>query len=168
MNKNQQGFTLIELMIVIAIIGVLATIAIPQYQDFIIRAKLTEGLSLVEGAKTSVGVAFQSYGYIPATGNSASGTNSFDLPIATSISGQYVASVSVTGGSGVITVMYNNSVGGGISAADKLTLTPVTSPHGAIAWACGYASATAFGRTVGGLGSGTTIPSKYLPASCRG
>jgi len=168
--RAQTGFTLIELMIVITIVGVLAAIAIPQYQDYVTRAKLMEGLSLVAQAETSVAAAFQDYSYIPLTGNST-GSNSFDLPAATSISGRYVTSVEVAGGSGkgVITITYNvANVGGELTAAsDKLTLSPDTYLHGAIIWACGYKSVTAYGRTVGGPLSGTTIAPKFLPGNCK-
>ena len=166
MKKNDWGFTLIELMIVIAIIGILAAIAVPMYQDYIIRSKIVEGLSLSDSARTAVAESFQSYGYMPATGNSAL-PNSFGLPQSTSITGKYVSSVQVAGGTGKVTITYNSQVGGGVASGNVLVLTPGTIVHGAVVWACGYKALTFGGRTVGGAGSGTNVPAKYLPADCR-
>ena len=166
MQKKQRGFTLIELMIVIAIIGVLASIAIPQYQDYVARAKIMEGLSLAQAARTAVAASFQSLGRMPAGSNTAD-PNSFNLPAAASFSGKYVSSITVAGGSGVISIVYNGNVGDGVTSGQKLTLTPLTSPQAAIVWACGYASVTADGRTVGGLTAGTTVAAKFLPGTCR-
>ena len=162
--RTHQGFTLIELMIVIAIIGILAAIAIPQYQDYVTRAKVTEGLNLADEAKIGVAEIFQSLGHMPVGNNNAPG-NSFDLPAAASISGTYVESIKVA--AGVINIKYNGNVGGGVTSGQILTLSPFTSPTGSIAWACGYASLTLNGQTVGGPGAGTTVPAKFLPANCR-
>lgn len=166
MKKNDWGFTLIELMIVIAIIGILAAISVPMYQDYITRTKVMEGLSLSDSAQTAVAESFQSHGYMPATGN-ASSPNSFGLPPAASIAGKYVANIVVAGGTGKVTITYNSQVGGGVASGDVLVLTPGTIVHGAVVWACGYSAVTLGSQTVGGAGSGTTVPAKYLPADCR-
>ncbi|GBE47136.1 fimbrial protein precursor [bacterium BMS3Bbin12] len=153
MTRKQQGFTLIELMIVIAIIGILAAIAIPAYQDYTIRAKVTEGLSLADGAQTAVAETYQSNGAFPASNLNAS----YGLSPKADITGKYVDNVAVAGGTGVISITFKNNLGGSPSANGTiLTFTPSTT-NGAIAWACGYAPG----------GSGTTVPSKYLPANCR-
>ena len=137
--KNQQGFTLIELMIVVAIIGILAAVAIPAYQDYTVRAQVTEGISLASGAKTSIAEVFQSTGAFPET-NSAAG-----IAAASDISGSYVEAVAV-GTDGQITVTFSATTISG----DTLTLTP-TGTQGRVTWVCA---------------AGTLDP-QYTPASCR-
>ncbi len=140
MKKVQQGFTLIELMIVVAIIGILAAVAIPAYQDYTIRAKVTEGLSLASAAKTSISEFFASNGSFP-TSNASAG-----LAAAASIKGNSVGSVSV-GNSGVVTVTFS----GDATIAGKTILLTPTNNSGAIAWDC----------------TGGTLAAKYRPSSCR-
>lgn len=144
MNKVQQGFTLIELMIVVAIIGILAAIALPAYQDYTIRAKVTEGLGLAASAKTAVAETNAATGAFPTT-NAAAG-----LAAPASISGNAVTSVTV-GAGGAITVLFNNTLGGSPTAnATNIVLTP-TLTAGGITWTC----------------TGGTIDDKYRPANCR-
>ena len=151
---KQSGFTLIELMIVVAIIGILAAIAIPAYQDYTIRAKVSEGATLASGGKAGVAEWRISEGGWPS-GNTEAG-----LSAATDIDSKYIDSVSVSAGSGRITVEYNEAaIDSSISGDIQLVLTGSASTSGsvvtAIDWRCGYGS-TATGNI------------KYLPAECRG
>ena len=146
MQKIQKGFTLIELMIVVAIIGILAAVAIPAYQDYTVRAKVTEGLSLAAAAKTSVSEYFSSNDSLPDT-NIRSG-----LALAASISGNNVSSVTVGTPPGLITILYSGSATSPIKGS-TLLLKPKTSA-GKIQWSC---------TSSGGI----TLQAKYRPSSCR-
>ena len=141
--KKQQGFTLIELMIVVAIIGILAAIAIPAYQDYTIRAQVSEGLNLSGAAKAAVTEYYQDQGAAPST-NAMAGLDD-------AIAGKYVASV-VVGAAGLITVTYGGDANANLIAAGTLAMTPdfATSP-GSVQWGCSSAG----------------IPNKWLPAACR-
>jgi type IV pilus assembly protein PilA len=161
MRKIQKGFTLIELMIVVAIIGILAAIAIPAYQDYTIRAQVTEGLNLASAVKAGVSETFANTGAWPADNTAAGGSN------ATLPSGKYVASVTVT--TGTIQIAYgkqSNSVINGM----QVGLQPMISTNNDVIWVCGYHAAPA-GACNPASGASpapvNTVLPKYLPQNCR-
>jgi type IV pilus assembly protein PilA len=160
----QKGFTLIELMIVVAIVGILAAVAIPAYQDYTIRAQVSEGLSLASAAKAAVVESYGSNGGWP-TNNEAAG-----LGKSTDIKGKYVASVAVV--NNVVTVTFGQEANSAITTNNTLTFTAGLSDNGDVAWQCGSKpmadgineGPTAFAAS----GAGGTVPQKYRPAECRG
>jgi type IV pilus assembly protein PilA len=166
MNTMQKGFTLIELMIVVAIVGILAAVAIPAYQDYTIRAQVSEGLSLASAAKAAVVESYGSNGDWPAN-NTAAGVGT-----ATNIVGKYVTGVAVAGN--LVTVTFGGNANSAISG-NTLFFTAGLSGNGDVAWQCGSkampTSVTATGTGVtafaGALGGGS-LAQKYRPAECRG
>ena len=150
--KQQQGFTLIELMIVIAIIGILAAIAIPAYQDYTIRSKVSEGLNLVGAAKLAVAETFDSEGRFLGADNA-----SYGLPAAGSINGNYVSSVAI-GASGLITITYNQNLGGTPTANGETMVLDPTARQGSMQWNC---------DGNGPSGTAPSMPAKYRPSECR-
>jgi type IV pilus assembly protein PilA len=162
-KKVQQGFTLIELMIVVAIIGILAAIAIPAYQDYTVRAKVTEGLSIADSAKTAVAEAYQSNDMPGVVAVAATWTASFTPT-------KYVSAASVNG-TGVITITYGPQPAQIVG--DKLTLTPsigkavlAAGQTGNMDWACASTANTT--ATSQGLPSTAgTVPARYVPTQCK-
>jgi len=154
----QKGFTLIELMIVVAIIGILAAIAIPAYQDYLIRSQVTEGLNMAAAAKAGVSEYYATKGVFP-TSNTQAGMGS-----ATTIQGKYVRSVTIKGGG--ITVKFNGSAVNAALKSETLGLQPGASSNGDVIWRCGT-STTPGNWSVTGSAASTSIPGKYLPSSCR-
>jgi type IV pilus assembly protein PilA len=163
-NKIQKGFTLIELMIVVAIIGILAAIAIPAYQDYTIRAKVTEGLNLADSAKTAVAESWQS----GTTVGLAAAANSWNTSF---VATKYVSSISVSTTTGVITVQYDGNNIKQIGTTNLLTLQPsiqgLALPNtvsGNVDWACASSGNTTAGSLPNTLG---TMPTKFVPTNCK-
>jgi len=145
MSKIQQGFTLIELMIVVAIIAILAAIALPAYQDYVIRSQVSEGAVLSDGAKTAFAEFYSNAGHAPLNNTSAG------LALSTSIIGNYVTSVDVS--TGKIVAVYGNNANAKISGK-QLVFSPYSSGGGSLAWSC---LSTA----------GTNVDPKYRATACR-
>ncbi|HEX3848292.1 MAG TPA: pilin [Steroidobacteraceae bacterium] len=156
----QKGFTLIELMIVIAIIGILAAIAIPAYQNYTIRAQVTEGLTLADGWKTAIAEYYANSGTWPTTANL---TNAGQV----TSQGKY-ETVAVTT-PGTITITYGGTQANAKISGLILGLTAYTNTNNDVLWECGNAPAPSAASVASGSaqGGGTTVSAQYLPTSCH-
>ncbi|MEO5701983.1 MAG: pilin [Casimicrobiaceae bacterium] len=150
MKRVQQGFTLIELMIVVAIIGILAAIAIPAYQDYMVRSKVTEGLSLAQGAKVAVEENAQ-FGNPMALGYTAPAATLYVTSVAIAANGEITITYTATAGNGTLVLAPRDGAG---------ALVAGTVPTNNITWNC---------NAVGSAKAGTkgTLLAKFAPASCR-
>jgi type IV pilus assembly protein PilA len=149
MKSMQKGFTLIELMIVVAIIAILAAIAIPAYQDYLIRSQVSEGSVLASGAETALAEYYSNTGVFPAT---VPGNASIGVATAASISGKYVSSVTVN--AGFLTALFSGPQANASIQGKTLIFSAITAA-GSMSWSCNSAA------------HANTVAAKYLPTSCR-
>ncbi len=163
---TQRGFTLIELMIVVSIISILASMAIPTFQRYTIRAQIAEGLSLAAAPKLRISASFQARGEAPATRLDAGMTAT-----ATDTAGKYVAQVDIV--NGVITITYGPGANANIIGL-TFTMTPYETNNLGVVWRCGSSPAPSGLSLMGASGGGNTaayiaptVPGQYLPGACR-
>jgi type IV pilus assembly protein PilA len=169
LKQVQKGFTLIELMIVIAIIGILAAIAIPAYQNYTIRSQVTEGLSLADGWKTAISEYYAQNGSFPTCSTTVAAGAAGCISVSGAVAGKYVGAITISGTvAGQIDVTYSGSQANAKlnnGTFNVLSLSPGLDANYDVVWVCGTA-ATPTGVT--GVGAtATTVPAAYLPTVCQ-
>jgi type IV pilus assembly protein PilA len=166
LKQIQKGFTLIELMIVVAIIGILAAIAIPAYQNYTIRAQVTEGLTLADGWKTAIADFYTNNGTWPTTSAVVGNVATLVMEMAGNTTGKYVGTVAL-GGPGTVVITYGLQANNNINLK-TVTIRPGLSNNNDIIWVCGDAAVPVGDAIVAGsVVAANPVADQYVPSSCH-